>query len=146
MTKKGFKLNLRTRSFSDATSWMSYFSRPYSGEGRSTSVQFLEDTVKRCIDMVEEDKLPPPLLTLLITELSHARVGIANLADTYQYDPYTVGILSTLVMHIDHYLSSYSEYIRPAGRMFSASMPIAIPVPAPSSSSSPSERILYGSH
>lgn len=146
MTKKGFKLNLRTRSFSDASSWMSYFSRPYSGEGRGTTLQFVEQIVDRCIDMIDARGLSDPLMTLLVSELALARVGFANLADTYSNDPFTVASLSALVQHVDHYLDNYKQYIRSPPRLYPGSSPIAIPVPAVSSNSSPSERILYGSH
>lgn len=98
--ERGKKINMGSMSFVDATSWSGSVSRSLSGEGRKGLIVHLNQIVQQAIDAVAEYH-KTEFCSLIVNQLSQARVGINSLMITYQDDPQTVAQIEVILKNID---------------------------------------------
>lgn len=111
LIKPNCKLNLKTKTFCDNTSWFDYLWRITSGESRDHTIVFIDQVVNRAIEAVNSYSNHPRFLELLKEAIDKARHGLGNLATTYN-QPSMVGELSIRITNLNLLIDEINKNLR----------------------------------
>ena len=91
----GHKLNLTTRSYDDASSWVDSSKRTlwYTSESKEGAVKMVEECTDEAIDAINEYRRSS-YYSILINDIQECSKGIKRLIDMYKDSPDTVNSLS----------------------------------------------------
>lgn len=105
------KLNLRTMTFTESTSWLGAINRYFSGDSRKDLVDFLRQTIQEATDAVNEFK-NTVYAKIIVDKLTMTKIGIQNLTNTtYRTDPLAVSELQICITNIDLVLDNNRSLI-----------------------------------
>jgi hypothetical protein len=100
MIERGKKINMRSMTFTDSSSWFGAFCRSFSGEGRNGLMVHLNQIVQQAISAINEYQ-NTEFCCLVVNHLAQAKIGIQNLITTYQNDPSIVAQLEVCISNIN---------------------------------------------
>lgn len=110
MTERGKKINMGSMTFVDSNSWIGAITRGYYGEGRKSCIMNLNNIVSQAIAAIEEYR-DTEFCAIIVNQLSRAKIGIRNLAVTYQSDPSIVAQINVCLSNIDLQLSKNQDLL-----------------------------------
>lgn len=88
--------------------WTSVLRTFYNFESRGNTINFINDTIKNAISLIEQIKATndaeQTILSNIYKDLDQAIEGIENLKKTYSTDKIVVASLETLIENIELYL------------------------------------------
>jgi hypothetical protein len=100
MIERGKKINMGTMTFIDSSSWWGSFTRGLAGEGRKSLMVHLNQIIQQAITAISEYQATE-FCKLIVNALAKAKIGIINLATTYQSDPNIVAQINVCVDNIN---------------------------------------------
>lgn len=100
MIERGKKINIGTMTFVDSSSWWGSVSRTLSRECRKGLMLHINQIVQQAINSINEYK-DTEFCKLVVNSLAQAKIGILNLATTYQDDPNIVAQINICISNID---------------------------------------------
>lgn len=127
MIERGKKINMGSMTFVDSNSWTGAFCRSLNGEGRKGLMVHLSQIVQQAITAIGEYQ-DTEFCKLVVNHLAEARIGIQNLATTYQHDPSIVAQIKVCVSNIDLQLEKNRSLLDGHQETFTKSVPIPITI------------------
>jgi hypothetical protein len=112
LLEKNQKLNLKTMSFSDKTTWGQTFYRFYYRESRHNLIDYLKALISESI-LAIQDFSGTEYLPLIVNHLNLAKTGLENLIETYKDDPKIVAELKIIMENIEIVLDKNCDQITP---------------------------------
>jgi hypothetical protein len=98
--------------------WTSVLRTFYNFESRGNTINFINDTIKNAIALIEQIKsqndADQTVLCNIYKDLAQAIEGIENLKKTYSTDKIVVASLETLIENIELYLKMNNVVIKKA--------------------------------
>ena len=105
------KLDLKTMTFTESTSWIGAIKRYFNSDSRKDLVDFLRQTIQDATDSVNEFK-NTVYAKIIVDKLTMAKIGIQNLTNTIiDLDPLTVSELQICITNIDLILDNNRSLI-----------------------------------
>lgn len=96
--------------------WTSVLRTFYNFESRGNTINFINDTIKNAISLIEQIKTTndtdQTVLCNIYKDLAQAIEGIENLKKTYSTDKIVVSSLETLIENIELYLKMNNVVIK----------------------------------
>lgn len=96
--------------------WTSVLRTFYNFESRGNTINFINDTIKNAISLIEQIKATndaeQTILSNIYKDLDQAIEGIENLKKTYSTDKIVVASLETLIENIELYLKMNNIVIK----------------------------------
>ena len=96
--------------------WTSMLRTFYNFESRGNTINFINDTIKNAIALIEQIKTQndedQTVLCNIFKDLAQAIEGIENLKKTYSTDKIVVASLETLIENIELYLKMNNVTIK----------------------------------
>lgn len=116
--KEGSKINVNYYlEIVPADSWLSWWmhawKRGMQGEGRKTTIEFLQNVINNTINLLQRYQPNNLIFQHLISGLERAASGITGLKATYHYDKATLSQLNVLSMTVADQLRHYMQLVRP---------------------------------
>lgn len=96
--KKNHKINIKSKDYADATSWIDAFWRMYYREDKNSSLTHIEKTIETAIKMIENY---PEFKGVIIEYLNKAKDGINIQREVYQTKPNIIASLDILMKNIE---------------------------------------------
>lgn len=106
--ERGQKMNMSNMTFTDASSWWGSLFRSLSGEGRKHTLSHLNLIIQQSFSAIQEYH-NTEFLPIIVNALARAKIGISNLAATYQKCPSTASALNLIIQNIDLQLGKHAD-------------------------------------
>lgn len=106
MIEKGKKPCLSDMTFVDGTSWVGAAKRSRNSESKKSLLLFIDTTIDQTFSALQDPR-NQEYVSLLLSALSRAKIGIANTEPTYQHVPSYISAIRVTLTNIDHQLKKY---------------------------------------
>ena len=116
MIERGQKPCMGDMTFVDGNSFWGAIMRAFKGEGSKGMLAHINQIVEQTVESVEEYK-NTEFLSIIITTLHKAKIGIGNLCTTYDGQPAVTSQLKVIIANINHQLRKYKDCIETKKRI-----------------------------
>ena len=97
-------------TFIDASSWLGALGRSLNSEGRKSTMLHIRQIVTQAIAAIN-DYYETEFCQLIVNHLAQSKIGLANLASTYESDPNIKANIDIIIVDIDLQLNRHKKLL-----------------------------------